>query len=395
MKILYHHRIGSKDGQYVHIEELVLALRNQGHEVVVAGPAEFDARGLGSESGLIAWLKRHTPGMVYESLELLYNVIDYARLRRVICRFQPDLIYERYNLYLMSGLMARRAFRLPLLLEVNAPLYRERRQYGGLSLPWLARWSERKTWRGADRVFTVTHVLAKHLHDVGVAQRHVIVTPNGINSSRFPAAADRGAAKRRLGLETCLVLGFVGFAREWHGLDTVIDLLATTRNLMDLHFLVVGDGPARARLERQAQDAGVAEQMTITGIVERDEIAGYTSTFDIALQPHVVPYASPLKLFEYMAAGSAIVAPSVANIREILTHEHDALLFDPEVSGAFGDVVQRLIEDAALRQRLGVAARQTLDDRELTWEHNACRVMAVASDVSSGGSVHGHSDAAR
>lgn len=392
MKILYHHRIGSKDGQYVHIEELVTALRNQGHDVLVVGPGEFEDQPFGGESGFVAWLKRRIPGVAYELLEFLYNTIDFVRLYKALRRFQPDLVYERYNLYFLSGLMARRLLRVPLLLEVNAPLYQERSQFGGLRLRWLARWSEKKSWRGADHIFTVTHVLAEYLYESGVKKQRVSVTPNGINPQRFPETIDRGAAKHNLGLNDRLILGFVGFAREWHGLDTVIDLLSEYQGIVDLHFLLVGDGPARGLLEQQARDAGVSDQVTITGIVGRDQVAEYTSAFDIALQPDVVPYASPLKLFEYMACGSAIVAPATANLREILTNEHDALLFEADGADSFANAVHRLIKDTELRQRLGIAARQTLDDKQLTWAHNARRVTDIAIDIGCGKAANRQSD---
>jgi glycosyltransferase involved in cell wall biosynthesis len=100
------------------------------------------------------------------------------------------------------------------------------------------------------------------------------------------------------------------------------------------------------------------------------------SGFDIALQPRAVGYASPLKLFEYMAAGRAIVAPDQPNIREILTHGRDALLFDPTREGAMWASIASLIADPALRSRLGAAARSTLTQADFTWLGNARRITA-------------------
>ena len=107
-------------------------------------------------------------------------------------------------------------------------------------------------------------------------------------------------------------------------------------------------------------------------------IPGLISGFDIALQPRVVDYASPLKIFEYMAAGRAIVAPDQANIREILTDDKIALLFDPEREGELWKAITRLIDDPALRRRLGAAARETAERRDLTWLGNAKRIVEWA-----------------
>ena len=106
--------------------------------------------------------------------------------------------------------------------------------------------------------------------------------------------------------------------------------------------------------------------------------AGSISAFDIALQPGVTAYASPLKTYEYMALGRAIVAPDTPNIREILSHGETALLFDPGSTTAFGQTIERLVDDPALRTNLGTAARAEIVDNDLTWENNARRVIALA-----------------
>ena len=95
------------------------------------------------------------------------------------------------------------------------------------------------------------------------------------------------------------------------------------------------------------------------------------------LQPHVVAYASPLKLIEYLALGRAIVAPATTNIEEILTHGESGLLFDPGDTDAFAEAVVRLANDTTLRERLGQAALALLRERNLTWRHNAERVVEL------------------
>lgn len=342
----------------------------------MVGPAAVEREQFGADAGIVAWLKKHLPRFVYELLELAYAVLDYVRLLRAARRFRPDCIYERYNLFLPSGIWAKRRLRLPLLLEVNAPLYHERKTHDGLSLGWLARWSERYAWRGADYVLPVTEVLAGHVRAVGVPAERVVVVPNGIDPKRFADAPSARDVKAALGLNGRTVLGFVGFMRDWHGLQAVIDLLADSGD-RQRHLLLVGDGPARAGLERRAQKRGVAERVTFTGIIGRDQIVRYLVAFDIALQPEVVAYASPLKLFEYLALGRAIVAPARPNIREILVDDENALLFEPERPGSFAGCVERLCRDSQLRQRLGRGAAATIGRCGLTWDHNAARVVGL------------------
>jgi glycosyltransferase involved in cell wall biosynthesis len=132
-------------------------------------------------------------------------------------------------------------------------------------------------------------------------------------------------------------------------------------------------------LDALAQQLGIAERVRCTGIVAHEAIPRAVAGFDIALQPRVVDYASPLKIFDYMAAGRAIVAPDQPNIREILRHEDTALLFDPRRRGALWEAVARLLADAGLRRRLGTAARAELEARDYTWRGNAARIVALAT----------------
>src|SRR5690348_8948049 len=113
MKILYHHRVGSKDGQAVHIEEIVGALRDLGHEVVVVGPPSMEQAEFGANAGAVAALKRVLPASLYELLELAYCGIAFLRLWRVYRRERPDVIYERYSLFLLAGAWLKRITGVP------------------------------------------------------------------------------------------------------------------------------------------------------------------------------------------------------------------------------------------------------------------------------------------
>lgn len=377
MRILYHHRTASKDGQAVHIEELIAALRELGHELRVVAPAIGEGH-MGAESGWVQRLKAALPKAVYEVLELGYSAVAYLRLVRAAREFQPDFIYERYNLFLLAGLMLKRRLGLPLLLEVNAPLAEERGRFGGLGLPWLARWAEGRVWRGADFVLPVTEVLAGHVAAAGAARERIEVIPNGINQSHFADAPPPETAKRQLGLDGALVLGFTGFVRDWHGVDRVIRWMATDDAPANAVLMVVGDGPVRADLERLAAELAVAGRVRFTGVIPRDRVPEHVASFDVALQPAVVAYASPLKLFEYLALGKAVVAPRQPNIEEILVHEDNALLFDAAAPGALEQALTRLCADAGLRRRLAAAAAATIVKRDLTWLGNARRVTELA-----------------
>jgi glycosyltransferase involved in cell wall biosynthesis len=378
VKILYHHRTASKDGQAVHIEELIGALRELGHEVRVVAPDIGHGDGMGDDATWVHKLKAALPKALYELLELAYSLVAYRRLRAAADDFKPDFIYERYNLFLLAGTMLRSKLGIPLLLEVNSPLAEERGRFsGGLGLPWLARWAERRAWRNADFVLPVTRVLAGHVAAAGVPAERIVVIPNGINRAHFAAAPSADAARQRLGLAGKLVLGFTGFVRDWHGVDRVIRWMATADAPANACLMIVGDGPVRPELERLAAELKLQDRVRFTGVIDRDRVPEHVAAFDIALQPAVVAYASPLKLFEYLALGKPVIAPRQPNIEEILADGDNALLFDAAESGAFEHTLTKLCADATLRARLAISAAATIDRLDLTWLGNAKRVAEL------------------
>ena len=161
MRILFHHRIASHDGQAVHIEELITALQRQGHETFLVGPSSFVKTQFGGSNPLVDLIKRCNPGALYELLEIAYNVKAFLRLRTAVRTHRPDVIYERFSLFLLAGIWIRYSSGLPLLLEINSPLFEERAKNDGLRLNQLGHWAQRRLWNRADHVFPVTEVLAR------------------------------------------------------------------------------------------------------------------------------------------------------------------------------------------------------------------------------------------
>ena len=368
MRILYSHRIGSRDGQSLHIEELVTALREAGHEVLVVGPSLYDNMEFGGDSGMVVLIRKYLPRAINELAEFAYNIVAYRQLARAFRSFQPDLIYERYNLFYLAGTLLARRRGVPLYLEVNAPIADERSRYSGLQLRWFAHKVENYIWRTATRVLAVTEVLKGVVARTGVAPERIYVTHNGIHLDQFETQTSHAPDTDPV------VLGFIGFMREWHGLDRVIDAVARYQGKPAVHLVIAGEGPVKPALERQVTELGIADRVRFTGLADRATVPSLLASFDIALQPRVVDYASPLKIFEYMAAGCAIIAPDQPNIREILEDGKNGLLFDAADPQAMWSAIARLLADPELRKRLGQAARQAIIDRDYTWGGNARRI---------------------
>jgi glycosyltransferase involved in cell wall biosynthesis len=305
---------------------------------------------------------------------------------RAIRAHRPDFLYERYAANTFAGLSAARRCGIPFVLEVNSPLAREKAEHDGLFFRGLTAGIERRLCSRADVTLAVTGVLGRILEADGVPAGKVAVMPNGVRRGFGDGAtAGAGAAFRRgLGLPPdAVVAGFVGWFRAWHGLERLLEAAASEAwRRARIHLVLAGDGPAMPELRRRQAALGLGDRVTLCGPVPRRDIEAALAAFDIAVQPAVTPYACPMKILEYMAAGRAIVAPGSDNVRELLADGATALLCAGGAEPGVEDLqsaVLRLAEDRELRQRLGGAARRRLRERGLFWEENARRVEELVA----------------
>ncbi len=386
-RILYHHRIRADDGQAVHVREMIGALRALGHDVhecalvpkATAGDAPRTAT---RPPGF--WQRLRVPRLALEVLEIAYGRTGARRLRAAAWTFAPDFVYERHALHCDAGLRAARALGKPLLLEVNSPMCEEMSRLGALRFPRRAARTERAVLGGATRVLAVSEVLRQRLLAAGADAARTTVIRNGADPGRFGEAARAAGRAHRAAAgvpDAAFVVGFVGYLRAWHRLDAVVDAMAEP-GLRHVHLWVVGDGPALAELRARATARGVAERVRAFGAVAGGEVPAFVCAFDAAVIPAINEYASPLKLFDYLAAGVPAVVPDQPNLRELLTDGKDGLLCPPGDPAALAERLRRLARDPAAAVALGAAGRRTLLDRDWTWRGQARRVIAAYEEAS-------------
>ena len=370
MRILYQHRTLADGAEGVHIAAMVDAFRALGHEVRVVGVA---AGGAGSPaSSVAARVKRSMPTALLELATLAVNAPEYAATVREIARFRPDLLYKRHGRFDVAALAAARRAGVPAVLEVNClfsqPPYV---QFEPITFLQLATAVERRALRQASLVVTVSSPLARLAHSL--AGVDALVVPNGADTRRFDrGAADPTRVRRRYALADRLVVGWVGVLRDWHGLELLLDSVG---QLPDVHLLVVGDGPGRTALDRRAQAEGIADRVTVTGRIAHEEMPDFIAAMDIAVvADERTGVASPMKLLEYMAMGTAVIAPAMDNIRDVVTDRVNGLLFEPGSREALLACLRELRDDRALRTSLGGNARVSVE-RDRTWTRIAAGIL--------------------
>lgn len=289
-----------------------------------------------------------------------------------------DFVYERYSLWSHAGMEYARARSLPALLEVNAPLIEEQAEHRGLLDRATARATARRVFGAATALLAVSTAVADYLGGYASARGRVLVMPNGVDPERFPSnlkAALPGAP------ETCTI-GFVGTLKPWHGLDTLLEAFQIVRHGSPrFRLLIVGDGPERARLEAHVLRQNMSDSVQFAGAVPPEAIPGLLRSMDVAVAPYpALPnfYFSPLKVYEYMAAGIPVVASRIGQLDELITHERDGLLYTPGDAQALAAAILRLSAYQPLRERLGRCGRQKVMAQH-TWDAVAERILRVAS----------------
>jgi glycosyltransferase involved in cell wall biosynthesis len=239
-------------------------------------------------------------------------------------------------------------------------------------------------WRTADGYVAITRGLADDLERKFGARNpgSLAVVPDGV---RLSAQRDFDWPAQ----PTHPVVGYVGHLYPWKGPHLLLQALSGLENV---RAIIVGGHPAERdlqRLHQQAHTLGLTARVTFTGYVDRGRIPDLLAAMDVLVLPHTSTpiserYASPLKLFEYMAAGRPIVASDLASIREVLTDEA-AVLVAPGDPATLAAGIRRTLDDWDAAGRRARRAYELVSD--YTWDRRAERLDLLLEHVVSGAHI--------
>ena len=237
-------------------------------------------------------------------------------------------------------------------------------------------------WRKADAYVTITAGLARELERRFGPRPRVAVVPDGV---RTPGAEEvDGANAQSLPDSAPFTIGYAGHLYPWKGVELIVEAVTA---LQDTRGLIVGgheQEPDLARIKALAEELDCASRITFTGPVPPSDVAARLRQADVLVLPNPASvisseFTSPLKLFEYMAAGRPIVASDLPAVREILRDGENALLVEAGNPQALVAGITRLKTDRALGAQLARQARE--DVRAFTWARRAERLEALFGEV--------------
>jgi glycosyltransferase involved in cell wall biosynthesis len=302
-----------------------------------------------------------------------------------------DLVWERYGIYKVGVARACRRLGLPYILFFDGDdLYEH--DYAGTpitgALRWRAQQLTREDLRAADRVLCVSNAAKRRLTTVwGVAEQKVEVFPNAVDIHlHTPQNQDRAGIRQRLGIGDAPMVLFVGGFFHWHDIAGLLDAFAQVlRDCPDAHLVLVGDGIKRDEMMAYAAQLGLQARAHFTGALPHAEIPRWVTAADVAAAPYrenptLGLWGSPMKLFEYMASGAAVVATRLGQIDEVMRDGENGLLVPPSDPAALAAAILRLLQDSSLRARLGQQARQDAM-QHYSWEQYMTHLDAVFASV--------------
>jgi len=300
---------------------------------------------------------------LFNSIRIYWNIISLHQ------KYKFDLIHERYGLYSMGGVWASHLLKLPYVLEVNAPLIEEKSLFTAPLSGCQLRMAKRSTFynfKKADQIIAVSSTLKYYLQQKwSVDPNKIFVLPNASDGKKFNAVSIRKKQRAHLGLNGETVVGYVGTFQPWFGIENLIKAFVQLKQgSKNLVLMLVGDGAAKSSCKQLAEQYHVSSQVLFIESVPHEQVPQFLSVIDIAVAPYTdLPmgfYGSSLKVFEYMAAGKAIIASELGQIKEVLQNEKNALLVQPGNVSQLSDAINRLVKDDSLRTSLGKNAKHEL-----------------------------------
>lgn len=351
-------------GASIHVQEMVRALGAAGAEVTLFSPR------LGTPLPGFEAVRRHAlpAGGGAPEARARHQLALNATVAAALDAAGPfDLVYERHALHAHGAMEWARARGVPGVLEVNAPLIEESLRHRSLPLAAEAEASARRSVAAAALVSAVSAPVAAYARRHGGAR--VEIVPNAVDPDRF-SPVDRPANR--------FTVGFLGTLKPWHDVETLVRAMPLLRAARpDARLMIVGDGPERARLAPELDALGAE----LAGAVAPDAVPGWLARMDVAVAPYRADepfYFSPLKIYEYMAAGLPVVASDVGDLGLLVEEGETGRLCPPSDPEALAAVLAALAAAPRDRQRMGATGR----DRVLahhTWAGVADRVLAAVA----------------
>jgi glycosyltransferase involved in cell wall biosynthesis len=394
-----------KDAAHIQQKYIADGLRARGHNITYLAPRDLEHVVFANKMDELApapqtWTASAWFNLLSKIAWRLQQIFRipylnvFSNLRREDATLQilrgHDVAFERNSLYNIGVARACKKLGIPYVIFFDADQIAEL-DFMGKPLTGLLRWRAKNLLREnlsvAQQIICVSEPAKKHLvTNWNVPADKIIVLSNAVDVHRFQPDFDlRAQTRASLALTSHPLVVFVGSFYQWHDILTLLDAFAVVlQSNPTARLVLVGDGVEREKMMRHATTLKTSEAVTFTGYVTHAEVARYVNAADIAVVP--VPamkqemWLSPMKLFEYMASGKAVIASAMGQIVNVIRDGENGLLVSAGDKDVLAGVINRLIKDTDLRDRLGKQAREDALKNH-SWEQYRSQLENVLNDA--------------
>lgn len=384
MNIVYNHRTRCSGADGTHIKGVIKGFETLGHKVFIIAPKALSSEPNSNNKANKKPLILNLPRVLFELLELLYNLPAFCRLYLGYRKNRYDLIYERYSFLNFSGYLLSRFTKSPLLLEINFTTKTQVYPIRTKIFISLARWLERIIFQHAKIIIVISNVLKKEISEWGINADKILVLPNAVELELFQPRDPMGNLKEQYKIDkNDKVIGFVGSFYPWHGVDFLIDTYQDILQEYDkVSLMLLGDGQMATLLKKRVQEMGLENKVVFTGRVPHDKLPDHIALFDIGIMPDSNNYGSPMKIFEYMAMEKPVVAPKLKPIEEVIENGQEGVLFTQRNKQELKEALLNLLNNKELCNSMGKEGRAKVL-RNHTWDINVKKILEHYNKITS------------
>lgn len=324
-------------------------------------------------------------------LQTLFPVLPYLNLFDSL-RFadavrplfaEADVILERFSLHGYGGVFLSQHLRVPRLLEIHGHPFDEivhfTQPYRGLQ-HWAMRRLIRWNTDQAALVLPSGFGWERRWIETGLLRpNHARVVWPGVDLELFQRNVDKEPIRARYNIPSGPVVVFVGGFFGWQGLELLISAFGhVVREMPHAILLLIGEGPIENKLRCRVSELGCEDNVRFLGSLPHHEVAEILRISDIGVQLYEKRFEFVgMKLFEYMAAGLAVIVTAPDRRHELIADGENGLVITPGCEPELRVALLRLLEDNILREKLGATARKTIGEN-YTWRQRAQEIEQIA-----------------
>lgn len=393
----------SVGGSITHTINVIKQLQLLGIQVTAVLPKEYpELTTLGVEQIILS-----CPDFAYDRAIFAANQKFHQELSNLVKQLQPDFIYERVIPGMYVGAIVATELSCPYIVEyngseliMNSSYSKQKNLYQSYFID-----AEKIVFQQASCIITVSEIIADYLFKTGILAEKVLINPNGADPAIFkPCEATYLSKRQKLNIaESDILVGFIGTFGGWHGIDIIAkaaEQIATSEN--NIRFVLIGNGENYSRVSNLVIEKNLEDRILLTGFLDASDSIEYLQACDILLSPQTNSlkksqfYGSPIKMFEYMGLGKAIIASDLMQIGQVLRPallsnsldsnsiitDEAAVLIPPGAFESLRDSILFLAENSEIREKLGANARKSLLEN-YTWNKHVAKIIAFAMGQSS------------